>query len=604
MDMKVMERDRPSAADAQRALLEGQAALKAGDKERGADCFAIAARFHGPNRATLLQMATTLYLTQKLFDRLGPIALDFAEANPEKTQMIAEIAMKVDVEIAHGLLPYLDPKNPQQMHVASDIYRRLGDPQGQFDAIARGLAHSPNDLALRIARYTTARIVADFKAMRELDALAESDDTNYYHLVLRNNLALNRLYWCEDESLLKGPARDAPLLTGKNPRGRRAIKSEGEKLHIGYVSNDFGQHIVSSVLLPLLKAHDRVSFDLSLFCYSDEKNRAAQHNWPDDLREAVVPIEDLSDEAVVALIAERGVDILVDLKGHTREARHRIFTLTEAPLTATYLGYPGTVYGVGIDYLISDRIVTPVEAAPNYHEALCRLPETQMPNDTIAAFPLTPIKRCDVGLPQDAFVFGAFNAVHKNNARSFDLWLRILARTEGTVLWVRAGPQSWRENLLAEAAVLGIGTERLVFFDQRFDFNGYLGALALADIALDTLPYNGHSTTADILRAGTPLVTTRGKAYHSRVSYSLLSMFGLSELAADDDEGFVDLAVSLAQDRDRVAGLRQTIIAQREDAALFSPTRMARHIEAAYTMMADRARRGLPPALIDVPRIA
>jgi predicted O-linked N-acetylglucosamine transferase (SPINDLY family) len=265
----------------------------------------------------------------------------------------------------------------------------------------------------------------------------------------------------------------------------------------------------------------------------------------------------------------------------------------------TWLGYPGSVPGVGLDYTISDRIVTPDSSKPHYEEKLCRLPECYQPNDSVSRPRPRPARRADHGLPEGAFVYASFNNVYKINREMVAVWADILRRTPDSVFWCLA-PVPARANLLEAFAAERVDAERLVFAGA-IDYAAHIDRVALADLALDTFPCNGHTTTSDLLWAGVPVLALSGESFASRVSESLLSAIGLEEMAVRDRAAYADLAVRLHDDRPLLAFYAERLARNLSSAPLFDSTRFTRHLESAFAAMAARARAGLPPDHIDVP---
>jgi predicted O-linked N-acetylglucosamine transferase (SPINDLY family) len=270
-----------------------------------------------------------------------------------------------------------------------------------------------------------------------------------------------------------------------------------------------------------------------------------------------------------------------------------------APVQAMFLGFPGTSGCPFIDYLIGDAIVTPPEHAAHYSEALCLLPDTFQPNDDKQPIAGLPVTRRDCGLPSDAPVFCSFNRPYKIEPVMFDVWMRILAALPGSALWLHDGPDALKENLRREADARGVAGERIVFAD-RPDKAMHLRRLGLADLALDTRIYNGHTTTSDALWAGVPVVTMLGDHFASRVSASALHALGLDELVARDLAQYEALAIRFGGDGAANLALRRRLQDHRRSAPLFDSARFARHIEDAYRQMWERHRHGEPPATLEI----
>ena len=316
----------------------------------------------------------------------------------------------------------------------------------------------------------------------------------------------------------------------------------------------------------------------------------------------IVPIGHLSDDNAAKLIRKQGIDILVDLKGHTKGTRVDLINGGAAPIQVAFLGYPGSGTGIDCDYVISDPIVTPDSSIPHYHEKLCRLPECYQPNDdTHRALP-PAMSRREAGLPETGVVFASFNAARKITPATARLWIKILGAVEDSVLWMMCDDIFAQENFLQYAGDRGIDRGRILFAGS-VAYDQHVARLQAADIGLDTFPYNGHTTTSDKLWAGLPVVTMRGSHFASRVSESLLTALGLPELIAEDANGYVDLCVKLAREPQALRAIREKLVQNRFSAQLFDTERFARHLETAYEMMVKRARDGLDPDHLDVPAL-
>lgn len=597
-------------SDPRIAALLANVHLKLGNLAAAAARFELLAELVSPRRSFFLKFAATLYQSAAEDERLAGIGAEVILAGEAEQPLILAILQAMLRQNRVGeiepLLASLDRSHPQHVHFLSAFYRRTGDKARGYGALVDGARRFPEDIGFRVEMYAQARAACDFPVMREFDRLMQAPRTPFAEEIFISEPVLRRLYWCEDESELAKPSQESRYLALQTrsiptPRLRRQISPQGEKLRIGYISDEFGNYIVMQVIEAVLRHHDRDRFDFRFFCYTGHNARKSQSQWPNWMRQAVVPIVDLGNEAAAKAISSERIDILVDLKGHTQGARQAIMRLTDAPVTVTYIGYPGTVAGAGIDYIISDPIVTPDGSKPHYEEKLCRLPEVQMPNRPFDAGQIRMQSRGDWGLPDDRFVFASFNGMNKMTPRVMDLWCRILRDAPDAVFWVLCGEDDFTiGNLLAEFQRQGVDQSRIIPTGKVASIEDYLSRARLADLALDMLPYNGHSTTADLLRAGLPVLTVKGKAYQARVSWSLLRACGIEELAADNDDGYCRLASGFASDPATLLPLRARLEAARASSPIFNPARMARHIESAFEAMAERARSDLAPDHIDV----
>ena len=304
-------------------------------------------------------------------------------------------------------------------------------------------------------------------------------------------------------------------------------------------------------------------------------------------------MRDWSDGAVANLLHDLEVDIAVDLKGHTENARPGILAGRPAPVQVSFLGYPGTSGLDAIDYIIADPVVLPFDQQPYFTEKIVHLPDCYQANDAGKAIaPATP-SRAELGLPEQGFVFCCFNQSYKFTPEIFDVWMRLLKRFDGAVLWLLHSNDAATTNLRREAELRGVDPHRLTFA-PKMELSAHLARHRAADLFLDTLPCNAHTTASDALWAGLPVLTCLGSTFAGRVAASLLRAIGLPELVTANLEAYEALATELASDPARMAVLRQKLEDNRFHEPLFDTDRYRRHIEAAYDTMWQRRQRGEP----------
>ena len=367
------------------------------------------------------------------------------------------------------------------------------------------------------------------------------------------------------------------------------------RVRVGYLSNDFHTHATALLLVQALELHDRERIEVRLYSYGLDDGTPMRRRL-EAAGDAFVDIAGLSEQEAAQRIRDDEVEVLVDLKGYTLHARTSIMAMRPAPVQVAWLGFPGTSGAPFIDYAIVDPIVLPPERADEFSEAPAWLPDCYQPNDRMREVG-TPPGRAACGLPEGAFVFCAFNHTYKIRPDTFALWCRLLRDVPGSVLWLLASNVQAEENLLRESAALGIDASRLVFA-QVAPPAEHLARLTHADLFLDTLPINAHTTASDALWSGVPVVTCTGTAFVGRVAASLLHAVGLSELAVADMAGYEALARGLATDPGRLAEVRERLRRARDTAPLFDSARTARELDALYLRMAERSRAGLPPAAL------
>jgi predicted O-linked N-acetylglucosamine transferase (SPINDLY family) len=348
----------------------------------------------------------------------------------------------------------------------------------------------------------------------------------------------------------------------------------------------------------LFGLHDRARFEVVGFSFGpapDEATRQLLAGGFDRFEQ----VAGLADAAIAARARALGIDIAIDLKGYTEGERAGVFARRAAPIQVSYLGYPGTMGAPYIDYLIADRVIVPDGSAPHYSERVVRLPGSYQVNDrrrTIVA-PTPP--RTALGLPAEGVVFCCFNRAYKLTPETFASWMRILAAVEGSVLWLLEEQPRGSDNLRREAAARGIDPARLVFA-AKAPVGEHLARQRAADLFLDTLPCNAHTTASDALWAGLPVVTRCGESFAARVAASLLHAVGLPELVTTTAADYEALAIALARDPARRARLREHLARDPTRLTLFDTPAFARGLEAAFERMHARRMAGLPPEAFDV----
>lgn len=379
---------------------------------------------------------------------------------------------------------------------------------------------------------------------------------------------------------IRADRRDAPIdLTGRRPR-------------IGYISSDLRDHAVGYLMAELFEVHDKSKVEVfAYYCgpaSSDGLNtriRAAAEHFTD--------IRPMSDDEAAQRIAEDGIDILVDVNGHTRDARTAVFARRPAPILVNWLGYPGTMGSDYHHYIIADPWIIPPEMELYYSEAVRRIPCYQ-PNDRRRKVDDACPTRVEAGLPEDGFVFCCFNGTQKITPHVFERWMEILKRTPGSVLWLLDSNPETNARLRDAAEAKGVDRTRLVFA-PKMQNAAHLARYRLADLFLDTTPYGAHTTASDALWMAVPVLTWSGRCFASRVCGSLVRSAGLPELVVDNPEAYVEKAVEIGADRARAEALRATLAANRDTCVLFDMDLLAGRLEDLYGEMIAEHQAGRRP---------
>jgi predicted O-linked N-acetylglucosamine transferase (SPINDLY family) len=365
-----------------------------------------------------------------------------------------------------------------------------------------------------------------------------------------------------------------------------------DRIRVAYLSADFRDHAVAHAIAGIFEQHDRTRFEWTAISFGPPQESEVRRRIENSF-EHFIEASGQSDHDIAELVRRREIDIAVDLNGHTFGGRPSIFARRAAPIQVSYLGYSATMGTDYIDYILADSVVIPEIDVPHYSEQVVWLPDSFMPTDSRRCISERTPSRDECGLPEAAFVFCCFNNSYKFTPQVFRIWMRLLKATE-SVLWLAEPNAAAIANLRREAGKCGVAAERLIFAPRTPDLADHLARYRQADLFLDTLPYNAHSTACDALWAGLPVLTCAGSTFAGRVGASVLNAAGLGELVADSLENYEALALKLAQDRALLASLKGRLARDRETCPLFDTSRLARHIEAAYAAMWERYRKGAP----------
>jgi predicted O-linked N-acetylglucosamine transferase (SPINDLY family) len=383
----------------------------------------------------------------------------------------------------------------------------------------------------------------------------------------------------------KVPVRPQALWKGE--------KIRHDKIRLAYLSADFHSHATAYLMAELFERHDHGRFEvLGISFGMDDRS---------DLRRRLIAsfeqfhdVQGKTDREVAELLREHQVDIAVDLKGYTQDARPEILAHRPAPIQVNYLGYPGTMGADFIDYVIADKIVLPFDQQAFYSEKIVHLPDSYQVNDSKRKIAERVPTRREAGLPENGFVFCCFNNNYKIAPQVFDTWMRLLQQVPGSVLWLLADNASAENNLRKEAQARGVNPARLIFA-ARLKLDEHLARHRLADLFLDTLPYNAHTTASDALWVGLPVLTCQGRTFAARVAASLLCAVGLEELVTHNLADYEALALRLATEPSLLHDIRRKLAQNKQTHPLFDTGRFCRHIEAAYQEMWETWQRGEAP---------
>lgn len=390
-------------------------------------------------------------------------------------------------------------------------------------------------------------------------------------------------------------AREFPAL--RLEWGEPAAPIDG-RIAVGYLCGEFRQQATTILMAGVYERHDRTRFRLIALDNGGADDSDYRRRIENSFDE-IVDIRGMSDESVARLVRARGIEVLVNLNGYFGDGRQGVFALKPAPVQVNYLGFPGTLGAPYMDYIVADRTVLPEDGRGAYTEQVVYLPHTYQPNDDLRAIAPGLASREEHGLPQEGFVFCCFNNSYKILPPTFDSWMRILRRVPGSVLWLLHTDPAVASNLRREAEQRGVAPERLVF-GRPVPPDEHLRRHRAADLFLDTLPYNAHTTASDALWAGVPVLTRLGTTFAGRVGASLLQAAGLPDLVTRSAAEYEDQAVAIASEPGLLQALRARVRSAR-GSPLFDTRGITRCLEQAWQAMAARARTGQPPQGFSVP---
>jgi predicted O-linked N-acetylglucosamine transferase (SPINDLY family) len=381
--------------------------------------------------------------------------------------------------------------------------------------------------------------------------------------------------------------------TTVNPDGVILVNDSDDKIRVGYYSSDFYSHATSYLMIELFEGHDSERFEIYGFSIGPVVSDDIQQRVSSAFHQ-FIDVSKKSDLEIVHLSRDLRIEIAVDLKGFTKGSRLGIFAHRCAPVQVNYLGYPGTMGASFIDYIIADDVLIPPASRQYYDEKVVYLPCSYQPNDSNRMISNRLFTRSEIGLPETGFVFCCFNSNYKILPEMFDVWMRLLSKVGGSVLWLLEDNPLAVDNLRKEATARGVAPDRLVFA-KRISLDEHLARHRLADLFLDTFPCNAHTTMSDALWAGLPALTLCGRSFASRVGASLVGALGLSELVVETFEDYESKAVELSANPELLSRIKSRLGSERTTSMLFNGRFLAKHLEFAFKMMSDRYRSGNAP---------
>jgi protein O-GlcNAc transferase len=528
------------------------------------------------------------------YDRALALKPDLAEAWLGRGNVCFRLGLRGDSFAAYNKALALGPEIAEAWQGRGNVFRELGRHDAAFADYDRGFQLKPHLPGVEGDRLGAKMQLCDWSGI-------EADRAHLIASVRNGHRSTSPFPFLAvsasaDDHLRCARQWDASTNVVSAWQG---AKYRHHRIRVAYLSADFRQHAVCSLAVPVFERHDRSRFEVAALSVGaddgSDMRRRAQVAF-----EHFIDVRSRSDDEVCRCVKGMEIDILVDMMGFTRDTRTNILARRPAPIQVNYLGFPGTMGVPYIDYIIADSVVTPEDRRGFYSERVVCLPNSFMPRDRECAARGRTFTRADAGLPPESFVFCCFNNTYKFTPALFDVWMRILKAIEGSVLWFVTEIPTVEHNLRGEAAARGVDVGRLIVA-QHLPLAEYQARLHLADVFLDTAPYNAGAVASDALWAGLPVLTLMGDSLVGRMGASQLKAAGLDELITCSLEEYETLALKLARQPNHLAWLKEKLALNRNTCPLFDAERYVRHIETAYTAMHARWQAGLAPDHIDVP---
>ena len=547
------------------------------------------------DRGNLLRQSLRFEDALTNYERALAIKPDYPELLVNRGNVLADLGRLDDALASYDWALNIKPNYTGALVNRGNVLRELKRYEEALLSFDRAMAIDPDYPFLAGHRLFFKLSTCDWREMSGELAVLETEIKARKKAAMPFHVVATPLPASVQRTCSEVFAREKTPQTLLPPETRRPAH---DRIRLGYFSTDFRSHAVAHVISRMFELHDRTKFELIAFSFGSPAKDSMRARLEKSF-DRFIDVGAYSDQQVAALARSHEIDIAIDLNGFTQGARTGVFAMRAAPIQASYLGYPGTMGANYFDYLIADAALIPEDQRQHYVEKIVYLPNSYQANDSTLAIGEKSITRTECGLPENGFVFCCFNNNFKIAPDMFDSWMRLLEKVENGVLWLLEDNIAAVKNLRAEARARGVAPERLVFA-PRLALPDYLARHRVADLSLDTLPYNGHATASAALWAGLPVLTSLGATFPGRVAASLLRAIGLPELITKDLDEYETLALELATQPEKLSALRQTLAANRLTRPLFDTARFTKHLEFAYRAMWERHRDGLAPDHIHV----
>ncbi len=544
------------------------------------------------NRGLALQMLKRSGDALDDFDKAIALQPTFAEAHVNRGNVLVDLRRHDQAMASYEKAIALQPTFAAAFNNIGNIYSHTGSYQQAISFYDKGLRLDPGDSEARSSRFLAKLHLCNWNNFEN----EQADFISYVksRSVTSPFIALAVSSSPEDHFLCASKFGEMRFPPSSEPVWRGQIYSH-DRIRVAYVSGDFREHPVAYLMAGLFEHHDKSRFEVTAISFAPDQDTELVRRLRSAF-EHFIDVRAESDQAIAELIRRHEIDIAVDLAGYTEGARPNIFAQRAAPIQVNYVGFPGTMGTKYFDYIIADPTVIPTQDFGFYSEKVVWLPDTYLPTDDRRTISGSTPSRSELGLPEKGFVFCCFNQSYKINPAIFDVWMRLLRKVEGSVLWLREYSEIAARNLRSEAQQRGVDPDRVIFAGRLPLAADHLARQRQADLFLDTQPYNAHTTATEALWAGLPVLTCRGSSFAGRVGSSINNAIGMSDLVTETLSEYEGMALKIANEPSILSQFKEKIARNRRTYPLFDTTRFTRHIETAYEQMWQRHRDLHPPA--------
>jgi protein O-GlcNAc transferase len=550
------------------------------------------------------------------YDKAIKLKKDYADAYLNKGISLNKLKRFSEAIKYFKLLIKVKPLDPKIYNNLGNVYKNLKNYNEAINAYEKAIKikekyfeaiSNKADVLHSLKKYDEALVLLDqiFKEEPDFWGLSEKIISNKMFICeweefdkikysIKNNLLKNEIaiaplfihYLFDDPELHKLNSEAFVSYEFKNVTKTNTIKKKKKKnkIKIGYFSGDFHNHPVLHIMTNIFKNHDKSNFELYAFSHGPEKKENIWRKNIEKYFKDFFIINEMSDEDVIKLSENNNIDIAVNLTGLTKHDRTGVFFRRVAPIQINYLGYPGTIGLDSMDYIIADKNIIPENHKKYYTEEIEYLPKCYIPssNDVLLGSSKKNFIRSEFNLPENSIVFCAFHNPLKINPELFYVWMNILEKTKNSVLWIKTNNKSLEKNIKKEAQKKGIDVGRIIIAEGLKDINDHIERLKLADIFLDSYPYNSHSTTYDYIRAELPMIIWRGNTFSSRVASSIYSSIDMDELIANNKLEYENIAIELANDKLKLDKIKNKLIINTKKFNLFNNKEITKELEKIY----------------------